>query len=387
MTMRIDEISEAKANLNWLQGVFYHGTARKNLTFRPNRVTYFTPFLKDAISHAGMDAEVDGGRPVVIQVRLLVKRPIKLDTMLMQDLHLYSHEEMVQQLKAQGYDAAISNNGEYQDEIAVFYPKSIQVERVIRLDQITETNAQLLDYLRYNPLSHDYMDSQWYHEVWRAFIDYLSPDNRRKLEAYFDLPAEETNFSYYYSLPPRAQRFFADFMRDQNYTGDVLHHDSHGAPAWMLMSANQEKLLPASTWIVHFTDFAREIAEQGFQKGVTNLDELHLTRLNDAFGNTTRRTGDAPGWNFGYLAGSTDLDRRVNGYGKHAVLFQSRGVSIYHHGDNEDQVVFYGPSVRKASMIVLEQAPNGLWRAVRGGKITARNRSLTRLVRGLISHK
>jgi hypothetical protein len=251
---------------------------------------------------------------------------------------------------------------------------------------LTETNRALLRYLTNKPLSPDYEGSDWFHEIWPVFVQqYLRPREQQSLVQYFDKPIEEMSFYDYYYLSPQMQRLFAEFMQDHGYDRDMLHDDPHNAPAWMQVSPNQTTLLPKTTWLVHFTDHADEIAQQGFTQGVENLDQLHLTRLGDAFGNVERRTSEQPGYNFGYQVGQTDLDHRVGGYGANAVMFQGRGVPVYHAGDREDQVIFYGPYVPRTRIIVLRHVGQ-VWQAERARQVLCQYRSLNQVTQWIAGH-
>ena len=97
------------------------------------------------------------------------------------------------------------------------------------------------------------------------------------------------------------------------------------------------------TWLIHFTDDPDGIAMNGFKYGHEEFRGLHLTTYK----------GDRmkfPGYNFYF---DTDNERdyrstaRQGKYGKHAVVFWGSGVEAWHSGDEERQVVFWGPSVRK----------------------------------------
>jgi hypothetical protein len=114
--------AEAKA---FMARPFYHGTARTNLAFAVNRtpgtgtgtpVAYFSADPKDADNYARMDAEIDAGTPRTLRANLSVRNPVVIDNREMQDLH--SAPDRVNQLRAQGYDAAVGRGN--QNEIAVF---------------------------------------------------------------------------------------------------------------------------------------------------------------------------------------------------------------------------------------------------------------------------
>jgi hypothetical protein len=111
---------------DWLTGDVYHGTARNGLEFHSNRVAYFTSNFKSAREHALMDANVDGGTPRVIKATLSVKRPVRIDTYEMQDLHF--KPDVVKALEAQGHDCAI---GDYEGEVAIFGDRNIHVQEII----------------------------------------------------------------------------------------------------------------------------------------------------------------------------------------------------------------------------------------------------------------
>ena len=72
----------------------------------------------------------------------------------------------------------------------------------------------------------------------------------------------------------------------------------------------------------------------------------------------------SPATTFAYQVRETDLDPRVGGYGADAVMFQSGGAPAYH----ADQVIFYGPYMRRTRITVLRHM-QGSWQAERAGKI------------------
>lgn len=136
-------------------------------------------------------------------------------------------------------------------------------------------------------------------------------------------------------------------MKDQ-FTGwlhkRVMEDGSHfdaTMPTYLFMSG--AKLVPRQTWLIHFSDNASDIATNGFRFGAEDFTALGLTTH---FGDKVRKKG--PGWNFAFKAN----DRRgviggIKKYGKEAVVFQSGGVEAFHDGDNESQVVFWGPNVKE----------------------------------------
>ena len=126
--------------------------------------------------------------------------------------------------------------------------------------------------------------------------------------------------------------------------------DSEESPAYLNM--NYIRDLPPNTWLVHFSDKAGNIADDGFKHGVSDVRKMHYTR-----GETySSRTSDS-GYNFAFLANSKEAASAAKDskYGSDAVMFMSAGVLTYHAGDNEDQVVFDGTNVKPKDIVYLER--------------------------------
>lgn len=100
------------------------------------------------------------------------------------------------------------------------------------------------------------------------------------------------------------------------------------------MDLEHKRLLPRDTWLIHFSDNAYNIAVNGFTKGTSDISELGITRGGDGY----------PGYNFAFLANRIHDSEK---YGEDAVMFQSSGVKVFHLGDDENQVIFYGPHVKE----------------------------------------
>lgn len=99
------------------------------------------------------------------------------------------------------------------------------------------------------------------------------------------------------------------------------------------------------TWLVHFTDEPDSIAADGFKHGFEDMIGLGLTT------ESHRKRG--PGYNFAFILGLKDARDAARGnwgagdsrYGTHAVVFWGGGVEAWHIGDEENQIVFWGPEV------------------------------------------
>lgn len=115
--------------------------------------------------------------------------------------------------------------------------------------------------------------------------------------------------------------------------------DMTDSPAYEAMSYNS---FVKPTWLVHFTDDPYSIAKEGFKYGHEDTHGLALTTW---YTNKARKRH--AGYNFAFKVGSRDarICARQNKYGKHAVVFWGAGVEAYHSGDEEDQIIIWGPSV------------------------------------------
>src|SRR3546814_18153805 len=87
--------------ISQLFGVLYHGTARNNLAFHPHHPAYLTSDVDEARNYASMDAEVDGGTPIVLTLKIAHPMPAFLPFMLLQDIHLPQHEGLCASLRSE----------------------------------------------------------------------------------------------------------------------------------------------------------------------------------------------------------------------------------------------------------------------------------------------
>jgi hypothetical protein len=103
-------------------------------------------------------------------------------------------------------------------------------------------------------------------------------------------------------------------------------------------------------WLVHMTSSNNVygLYKEGFSYGV-DLDQLAYT---PARGTTDYKYG--AGYNFAFEACDADTAENSH-YGDAAVLFQASGVEIYHYGDSQHQVIFYGPSARNLIFLYQER--------------------------------
>jgi len=145
-------------------------------------------------------------------------------------------------------------------------------------------------------------------------------------------------------------RDFEFFMR---YRGDF-----YDLPSWMTMDFNR---IVKNEWCIHFCNDAYAIAREGFKWGTDDIGRLALT------GAGMKKPSE--GYNFAFPIGEYHIDK--NSYGsfnpvtkergtQEAVIFQASGIEVYHEGDEQDQVVFWGPGAKNFIPIKYDRE-NGGW--------------------------
>lgn len=112
-----------------------------------------------------------------------------------------------------------------------------------------------------------------------------------------------------------------------------------GYPTWNYVDYRS---IVKNQWLIHFSDSSQNIYhDQKFSNGVYDYTRLGLTKhLPDS-------EKDFGGYNFAYLLSDYNRYGRDRGrwkYGKEAVVFKASGVQVWHYGDQEPQVIFWGPS-------------------------------------------
>jgi hypothetical protein len=134
---------------------------------------------------------------------------------------------------------------------------------------------------------------------------------------------------------------------------------AHLAPTGTHVKAEREQLLPRTTWLVHFSYQAEAIAVQGFRKGFSDPRRLGLTMH---FPEEAPEKQGA-GYNFAFLAGSQDMLEAASTerYGNGAVMFQNSGVQVYHHADEETQIIFQGNQVNPQGIVHLKMWNDHSW--------------------------
>lgn len=232
-------------------------------------------------------------------------------------------------------------------------PKSDSMRGLINLvERYTEDNGYLLRYMgdeSFDPFENWWAVCRWLEK--NDHLDEVSAVLGHEVEDSADL--EEEDPEIFAKLPDWLQKAAAKGAADH-----VMRYDPAEASSKEHMSLRTKKLLPRSTWLVHFTDDPYGITRSGFTIGMSDVTKLGLTThfSNDGY---SKKDG---GYNFAFLAQSREARNAASDgkYGKHAVLFQNSGVHVYHYGDEENQIVFWGRDVDPRGVIGLRH-DDGDW--------------------------
>ena len=134
-------------------------------------------------------------------------------------------------------------------------------------------------------------------------------------------------------------------------------------------------------WLIHFTEEAREIADHGFRWGVDDPNRLGVTTF---LGQEHKSRG---GYNFAFLASDfLDYYERPSAYGPmpkyglSAVLFRASGIQVWHKGDLESQVIFYGSSATDRVPITWAKGGNWTISSKREDRTLFKSRDLAQVV-------
>lgn len=163
----------------------------------------------------------------------------------------------------------------------------------------------------------------------------VSGEDYETLESMDDYEFTET---YYSLFENELSSFVDDFIE---FCNDYLDERSwDNIPLYLV--ADYEGTVN-NQWLVHMTDNLDGISKEGFSYGV-GIDELAYT---PARGTTKYKYSG--GYNFAFRL--SDAYRAEGTYGHYAVLFRASGIMIWHYGDEEHQVIFYGPSAHDIIII------------------------------------
>jgi len=146
--------------------------------------------------------------------------------------------------------------------------------------------------------------------------------------------------------------FFEEFL-NSNITYQAISGEAD-APSFLFMDFID---VVKNQWLIHFTDDAFSIASNGFNMGMGELEQLGLTTH---FTDEAKKYG---GYNFAF--DTSDFMKYAPGsrgtwkYGKEAVVFRASGIKVWHHGDQEPQIIFFGETAN--SIVPIYENNDGLW--------------------------
>lgn len=166
--------------------------------------------------------------------------------------------------------------------------------------------------------------------------------------------ATELSPDYWWEIPEKVRASYLSDNIDE-VRDELMRLDAVDAPTGMHMDYTDQITKPV--WLTHFSNDADDIARQGFTKGIDDPEKLGLTTYvkNDSF-----EKADG-GYTFAFLSDSNDAEYSANkasrnsgGYGENFVMFVNvGGVRAYHWGDEESQVMIWGPSVDPRNLVLV----------------------------------
>ena len=152
--------------------------------------------------------------------------------------------------------------------------------------------AYLRDYVREGTNPYDYaflvdnfLDS---HEEYR-----LDPSIMEDVEDYPD----ERGYTWLNNAPDDYRKAFVSFLNDSRERYQYDNSNAYESPAYNSLEY-QRALRP--DWLVHFTENARDIENEGFKYGHPDIEGVHLSTWKED------RMED-PGYNFAFQVDSNDL--------------------------------------------------------------------------------
>lgn len=153
---------------------------------------------------------------------------------------------------------------------------------------------------------------------------------------------------------PEVYEILAEYAWDAIQNGDGATSDAE-KPSWIFLEF--VNIIKKNTWLVHLTtkEAARDIARNGFTKGIPDMGTLGLTTH---FTDYAKQGG---GYNFAYTVedfmkyARESSSHREFRYGEAIVIFQAAGVRCFHNTDDEHQVIFFGNTATNIKQILHEE--------------------------------
>jgi len=235
--------------------------------------------------------------------------------------HFFPNSKMIKdQLSDEAWEDLLKHKPASLNESLVY--RGYVYEAVDLNETYSHANKAVLDYLRDTSVDLGNGDVSYIFSKWLEDNGYESEYNEFN-DDYFDTDGFAAKY-------PSIVEEFSEWLPDNSHE---LHRMGSGYTK-AHMDLMKPMLLPRSTWLIHFSDSAVDIARSGFKRGASDVGDLGLTRGGDGY----------PGYNFAFLSNRIEDSEK---YGEDAVVFQSSGVHVFHIGDDENQIIFYGPDVKE----------------------------------------
>jgi hypothetical protein len=270
-------------------------------------------------------------------------------------------KRLTEKLMNAGYDAIITMRNGSSGEIILFPncrfmlggldENKTRIKGMLRESLLNEfVGQEMVSLKRYFSMTDEQKKAYLPHEYPYEFETFLYEEG---LET--DIEGESYEISdILFDKNPELYNQFAKWLYDQieNHSLNIPDADY---PAWSFFDNPR---LVKNQWLIHFTDDAEGIARQGFKYGVDEIDKLALTTH---LGEFEKKYG---GYNFAYDVERYDRYAHSNHgrgfkYGKEAVIFRASGMELWHYGDEEPQVIFYGNTA--TSIIPITEGEEHQW--------------------------
>lgn len=228
--------------------------------------------------------------------------------------------------------------------------KNIITENLSITEKYSKENSKVLNLFKQQPSINDFDVKN----NWSGICDYMESQGYLRYINSPNSPADADEMerldpiATWNSLDNRIKKGAFDhveYERKENRDKD--------SPTTDHMELVENKPLPPTTWLIHYTNNGEAISKDGFQIGFSDENRLGLTA--QFYGNAPEKQGH--GYNFAFIPNESTLFQinRWSAYGKEIVMFQSSGIVTYHPADREKQIVFYGASIDPSNIVLLRK--------------------------------
>jgi hypothetical protein len=245
-----------------------------------------------------------------------------------------------------GWLSTLNNlEGEYRNIVS--QPKTVNESAIKKLLREYIQN-EMISLKQYFSLTDEQKINSLPEEYSWFFDDFLVEEDidfEKPLDSYDDELEGYELLAWLYENNVELYKQYGKYLFDKIESHELPIDDSE-YPAWSFFGSPS---LVKNQWLIHFTDYAEQIGREGFKRGVDEMTKLGLTTHLSEF---DKKYG---GYNFAYLINDYvkhARDRHGFKYGSEAVIFNASGLKIWHYGDDEPQVIFYGNTARNIIPVV-----------------------------------